>query len=1045
MKTSPDNKWATGMMRNPHLLILFILALLVGGFSALQSLPRLEDPVITNRNPLILTLVPGASAERIEAQVTEKIEDSLKEISEIKRIDSTSRANISFVAIELADSVTRRTNEQIFSKIRDKLDDAIREFPEDALDPIFDDQRGAVAYTLITGMIWEADTPMRPAILHRQAQNLADRLRNIPGTDLVRIYGEPIEQILVEVNPAEMVGAGLSIRQLAGILRQADVKIPAGTLHGRERNFLVEVEGDLDSAARVAAVPLISGPDGTLLRLGDIARVTKTQQDPPTEIARTDGRRTVFVAARIEADQRVDRWSETALRVVDDFQKSLGKGVRAEIVFDQNEYTSDRLGALAFNLFLGAAVVFAVIFFMMGWRSSLIIGSALPLTAAFTLFVISIAGGKLHQMSIFGMIIALGLLIDNAIVVTDDIHQHLAAGKARVAAVSLAITHLFIPLLSSTLTTILAFAPILLLPGNAGDFVSSIGGSVVVALACSFIISMTIIASLAGLFGKRPSPETGDNAAGDHQRFSRRSAALWKAFLGFVFRFPLRTMLVASIVPAVGFLLASTLGVLFFPRTDRDMFELQMWLPSGASIEATQSLALDVEDTISEFPGVEEVHWLVGGSFPSVYYNLVMNKDNTPEYAQAVIEATDFKAVKRLIPAIQEQLDRDFPLAQFVVTQFAQGPPAEADVEFRILGPNIRELQNLGESLRLLLAEHPDILHTQVSMPRGEPKLWLAAHEEQAAQSGFNLADLAFQLQGNLSGFRGGTVLEDVQELPVHVRFADHERRTFSDLQNTNFVPPQAPGAWLPLAAVGDLELRPASGGITRRNGVRVNSIRGYTRNRALPIEVTTDMVRAIDDGSFQLPPGYRLELGGDRENQSQAVGNLMLYLPVLAVLTVSILILSFRSLSIAIILGTVAFLSVGVGLLATWAYGLDLSFNTILGSLGLVGLAFNSSIVVLASILSREASRSGSPAEMATQVVRSTRHLVSTTLTTIGSFIPLLIFVGGDFWPPLAVVLAGGVGGSTLLAMIFTPSAYRLVEDVKSRFRHSAETIASP
>lgn len=1033
---------ATALMRNPHLLALSIVIIVVGGYSALQSMPRLEDPVITNRNPLILTLMPGASAERIEAQITEKIEDSLKEIPEIKILDTTSRSNLSFVAIELEESVTRKTNEEIFSKIRDKLEDAVREFPEDALDPIFDDKRGAVAYTVIAGLVWEAENPTRPAILNRKAEELADVLRNVAGTDIVRIYGQPQEQILVEVDPAELAGLGLSIRDLTGMLQRADVKLPAGTLENSSLSYQVEVKGEFDSAQRVASVPLITSPEGFLIRLGDIATVTKAPVTPPEEISRSEGRETILVAARVQEDQRVDQWSTRALEAIEGFRKDLGEGVAVDIVFDQNEYTSERLGALATNLFLGALVVFAVIFFSMGWRSSLIVGSTLPLTAALTLFLISLAGGKLHQMSIFGMIIALGLLIDNAIVVTDEINQRLQEGKSRLEAVSLSLGHLFIPLLSSTLTTIFAFAPILLLPGNAGDFVGSIGSSVITALACSFFISMTIIASLAGIFGSRKQDEESSRSwLASGLQFPGLERA-WKQFLEWAYHFPLSALGFSSVIPMVGFLLAATLGVQFFPRTDRDMFEIQAWLPRGSSIERTEQLSRDLEAAIREYSEVEEVHWLVGGSFPSVYYNLVMNKDNSPQYTQGIIDVTSFRAVKRLIPTLQERLDREFPQAQIVMNQFAQGPPSEADVEFRIFGPNVRQLQNLGESLRLLLAEHPDILHTQVTMPRGQPKVAFEANEEEALRSNLSLTSLALQLQGNLSGFQGGSVLEDVEELPVRIRFASAHRQNFEDLRAVNFIAPGNQVEWIPLNTLGDLKLFPASGGITRRNGERVNIIRGYTRNQALPIEVSEAVLEQTRTNPFELPDGYRLELGGDTESQSEAVGNLTLYLPVLVVLTVSILILSFRSVFIAIILGGVALLSVGVGLLATWAYGLDLSFNTILGSLGLVGLAFNSSIVVLASILSREASRSGDPEAMAQQVVRSTRHLVSTTLTTIGSFIPLLVFVGGDFWPPLAIVLAGGVGGSTLLAMVFTPSVYRIIQKIKRRASRAAAAI---
>ena len=1032
MTPTPRAPLFTYMMHNKHLLVLAIVILLVGGYSALQSMPRLEDPIITNRNPLIITPLPGASAERVEAQVTEIIEDALKEVPEIKEMDSTSRAGISLIAIGLADDVTRRTNREIFSRIRDKLNDAVPALPADAMAPVFDDKRGASAFTLITGLTWAADGPAPLALLNRHAENLADALRNVPGTDIVRIYGAPAEQVLVEIDPVKIADLGLTIENIAAALSAADVKIPSGALNGRHRDFLVEVTGELETIDRVARVPVMTSATGDIVRLADIARVSRSVEEPPTEIARSGDQRAILVAAKVQEARRVDTWSTAARQTTADFSAAIDPTVAVNIVFDQNAYTSARLGELAVNLLLGGVVIFIVIFILMGWRSSWIVGSALPLTAAMTLFIVAMTGGKLHQMSIFGMIIALGLLIDNAIVVTDEVSKHMRQGKSGKASVALAINHLFAPLLASTLTTVLAFAPIMLLPGNAGDFVSSIGSSVIIALISSFFISMTLIASFTGLFGSHPKRTTRIPKWVTHGVRIPWLSRVFNRFLPMAFRRPLVTMVIAALIPMAGFKAAATLGVQFFPRTDRNMFELQLWLPTSTSIHHTASITRAIDARLSRHPEITKVHWLHGGSFPSVYYNLIMNKDDASHYAQAIIESTDFKAVKRLIPILQKDADQHLPQAQIVVTQFAQGPPTEADVEFRVVGPNIRQLQNVGEQIRLHLAEHPDILHTQVSMPRGEPKVWFTANEEETHLAGLRLVDLAEQMQGNLQGIIGGTVIEDVESLPVRIRFADSSRRTFDDLRDTRFISRGNPGAWIPLTALGDLDLRAASGGITRRNGERANIIRGYTQNNALPIEVTRFVLDALKKENFTLPAGYSLQLGGDQENQSEAVGNLMLYLPVLSLLTIAILILSFRSVVTAVILGVAAFLSTGVGLLATWAVGLPLSFNTILGSLGLVGLAFNSSIVVLAAIRAGEMSRLGDPEAMAEQVLGSARHLISTTLTTIGSFMPLLIFIGGDFWPPLAIVLAGGVGGSTVLAMLFTPSAYRLANRLR-------------
>ncbi len=1025
--TNAEGGFATLFYRNRHLLVLFILVALVAGMSAIRSLPRLEDPVITNRHPQILTIYPGATAERVEAQVTEKIERQLKEIPEIKHLETTSQAGVSVVAIELEDAVSADTNKAIFSEIRDRLADAAAEFPQGVLPPDFDDKRNAVAYTLIVSLSWEDGREEALGVLQRQAEVLADYLRGVPGTELVRLFGEPEEEITVTVDDAELSALGLTVRDLSTALERADAKVPSGIVRGENASLLVEVQGELDSVRRVAEVPVLQTASGRQVSIGDLGEVKRGFREPPTEIALDEGHRSILVAARVRDDRRVDLWTTEAKAAVEQFRQTLGSGIHTKLVFEQNQYTSERLTQLANNLFLGAIVVFLVVFFTMGWKSSLIVGTALPLTAAMTLFVVATTGGKLHQMSIFGMIIALGLLIDNAIVITDEVRKHLREGLSGAESVKAALHHLFLPLLSSTLTTMLAFMPILLLPGNAGDFVSSIGESVVVALACSFLVSMTVIASLAGLFGRQPaqlsrwfgwlSTGIGGGPLGN----------LFGALVRFSVRVPVLGVLLAMAIPILGFGLASTLGSQFFPRTDRNMFQVEVWLPTESSIENTRSVAARIESILRERPEVEEVEWLIGGSYPSVYYNLIVNKDNSPFYSQAIVTASSFQAVSEMIGGLQQQLDEELPLAQTVVKKFAQGPPADADVEIRLQGPSIATLQDLGEQVRVHLAEHPEILQTRVTMPRGEPKLFVKVDENEARMAGMTLQEVATQLQGAMEGYQGGSVLEGIENLPVRIRYASSRRDELADIASMRLVSNESRGDWLPLTALGEVELRPESGGIARRDGVRTNTVLGYAQSGSLPIEIATDVLNKLEASAFQLPDGYTLELGGESENQAEAIGNLTLFLPILIVCTVAVLILTFKSVRMAVILLLVAPLSVGFGLLATWFSQFPMSFNTIIGSLGLMGLAFNSSIVVLAAIRAHVAAREGDPEAIVQQALGSSRHLISTTLTTMGSFLPLLIFIGGEFWPPLAIVLAGGVGGSTLLALTFTPAAYRL------------------
>ncbi|MEM7600045.1 MAG: efflux RND transporter permease subunit [Verrucomicrobiota bacterium] len=1036
---------------NRYLLTLVTVVTLVAGYSALNSLPRQEDPIITNRGASILTVFPGASADRVEALVSEKIEDELDEIEAIKHLDSTSRAGFSLVSVELADAVNDETVEPIHSEIRDALSDAALLFPAEAMSPVYDDKRGAVATTMILALRWTDSEKGSDSlgILSRQADEIADRLRRVGGTELVRVYGQPQEEIQVIVEPDALAERELTPAAVAIALRQADVKVPAGQLRGENANLLVEVDGKFEDIDRIREVIVQqSGDSSRTVRIGDVATVQRAWQDPPEQIGRTNGDRAVIVSARIVEGQRVDLWDIEAGKVLDEFKEGLGSAITVETVFRQNDYTTARLKELAGNLVLGGMVVMLVIFLTMGWRRSLIVSSAIPLTAAATLFVVSMQGGALHQMSIFGMIIALGLLIDTAIVITDEIRKWLDEGHSRRESVIGALRHLFVPLLSSTMTSVLAFMPILLLPGNAGDFVGSIGGSVIVAVSASFLLSITVIAAFAGLFSAMP----GNREKTRLPKWMREGLTIapLTRFMEWLIRHavsrPVIGLGLGMIIPVIGFVLAGTLGSQFFPRTDRDMFTVEFSLPTVTSVEKTDSITAEMEAMIREHEGIEAVHWVSGASFPPVYYNLLELRDNSSEYAMGVVDADTFQRVSELVPTLQSQLEEAFPGAFVKVSKFAQGPPSLADVEIRLLGPSLSELKSLGNEVQRRLVEHSGIIHAESTLTDGEPKLWFKPNEVEARAAGIEPGAIAEQLQTNLEGLRGGTMLEAVEELPVRVRVASDKRTEIEYLADLRVV--GADGGKVPLRAIGEFELRPETGTITRRDGERVNIIRGYAADGALPIDITNEVVADLEESGFTLPAGYRLQLGGEAENQGDAVGNLLLYLPVIVTVTIAILVLSFKSVRIAGILLAGAFLSVGYGLFATWVMQFPISFNTILGCIGLIGLAFNDNIVAIAAIHSNPKAKVGDVDAIVDEILGCGRHLISTTLTTIGSFLPLLILIGGQFWPPLAIVLAGGVGGATFLAAVFSPAAYRLIAARKYRKQGKVEEappIGSP
>lgn len=1032
-KVSGVSALAERLFANKYLLWLSVVIILMAGYSALTTLPRIEDPRITNRYPNVITVLPGASAERIEALVTEKLEEALEELSEIKTIESVSRNSISVLSIELQDDVGPGQNEQVFSKIRDRIADVSPTLPEGTQEPVFDDKIEAVAFSVLVALRWTQPGEPPLGLMYRLSDQLAEDLRAIPGTEIVRFYGAPEEEISVSVEPEVLAQMGLSAADVARLISAGDPKLPAGALRSENRSLFVEVEGELDSVAAVAAIPLIGNEAGGAIRLGDVADVRRGWQKPPAQIAWTNGARSIMLGVRTKDDIRLDKWAVVARERIHSFNESLGLGAEASIIFDQSLYTEARLASLGGNLLAGALVVMLVVFVGMGWRAALIVGSALPLSASIALFGLGPTGQQIHQMSIFGMIVAIGLLIDAAIVMTDEVKKHLDAGSERIAALRHAIAHLFVPLLASTLTTVLGFMPVFLLPGAIGDFVGPIAISVVLALTASFFLSVTIIPTLAAMFIRRCEPGQTRNWWSDGAESQRLTSAYRKLVTAAVRR-PVVTIVACLVLPIAGFVLAGTLGQQFFPAADRDQFEIQVWMPSGTSIEKTSALSREIDERLVSEAGITDVHWLVGHSFPTIYYNRVMTNRDDSAYAQAIVFTDTIARAAALTRALNSELSDAFPQARIVVGPYSQGPPVTAPVGFRIEGPDIATLVRLGDELRQIMHTVPEIIQTKTSIIGGEPKLSFVVDEVAVRQAGLTLRDVAAQMQANLEGQTGGSVREGREELPVRIRYTSAARDNIERVAATKLV---VDGRTISAQNVGELELVPESGAISRENSVRANKVFGYIRADALAVDVSNRIAEKLDESGFTLPPGYRLMGEGDSNEQANAIGKLTTYLPILLLLMLATIILSFRSIRLAAVIAVVAILSVGLGMLSLWIGGYARGFNAIIGTAGLIGVAINGTIVVIAAIRADAGACVGDCEGIVEQTVGATRHIVSTVFTTIGGFVPLIVFSGGDFWPPLAIVIAGGVGFSITLSLFFTPAVYRLLCILGERTRH--------
>ncbi len=1026
---------ATLFARRPRLVALTVLLLAAAGLAALELSPRAEDPELQGRFATITTFLPGADARRVEALVTEPIEDALAEFEEIRTYDSVSRSGVSLVTIELRDEIGGAKIDEVWSRVRDELVDVRALLPSAATAPDFEELK-IIAYTLLVGL--EATTPAalgQPselrAVLGRHAEELADRLRALRGTEDVSLFGAPDEEVLIEVDTGALAALGLDAATLAAALEAADAKVPAGLVRGTSDDLLIEVSGELTGLDRLREVILREGPDGRLVRLADVATLRRTERTPPLRQALIDGNDGVVVAARMQTSQRVDRWAAAARARLSEFERTLPDGVRLRTIFDQSRYTEARLGSLVTNFVTGAALVVLVLLVTMGLRSALVVGFSLPLTTLVVLAGMRALGIPLHQMSIAGLIIALGLLIDNAIVVVDEVRRRIDEHDDPVHAIGAAVRHLSVPLFGSTLTTCLSFGPIALMPGSAGEFVGAMAVTVILAVASSLVLALTVIPALLG-FIERWRPLRSKSALA-HGLSLRRLTPAYTRVLTFMVAHPVLGVAFAVTLPLTGVITATRLPEQFFPPADRDQFVVDLRLDPTASLARTREVALAARALMLEHPRVDQVHMFLGASAPKFYYNLLENIDGASFYAQALVQLDGPEGSLGVVRELQARLDAALPEVMTLGKQIEQGPPFEAPVELHVFGPDVDELRRISDEMRATLAALPHVTHTRATVEEAAPKLRAVMDEAEARRAGLTNLTVARALAAAFEGVIGGSVVEGSEELPVRVRSADADRARTADALALALPVHGRDGTpeWTSLDTVARLELEAEAAGITHKNGERATSIQGFLDAGVLPSTVLTRFLDVLGDPrdgqGFELPDGYRMVVGGESAERDEAVGNLASSAVLLMILMAASLVLTFNSFRLGALIGAVAALSVGLALLAIGLAGYPFGFMTIVGAMGLVGVAINDSIVVLAALREDEGARRGDVEATVRVLVGATRHVLSTTLTTAFGFLPLVLG-GGAFWPPVGVAIGGGVLGATVIALSFVPAVHRVL-----------------
>jgi multidrug efflux pump subunit AcrB len=1013
--------------RHQPLALMLILVLMLFGAVSYVQLPAREDPKITIREAVVTTSYPGLSVDRVERLITKTIEEKVREVEQVDEIRSTSMPGKSIVHVVIDDSYFDL--DQIWDEVRDKVEAARAELPEGTEPPQVNDDFGDVA--VLTAALRSEDWGMRE--MYDMAKHVRDQLYGVPGTKRVEILGAQEERIWIETSNARLAELGLGPDQLTGILRSQNVIRPGGELDTGGRAFLIEPSGNFESPEDIEETLIRLPGSDDVIPLRDVAEVERGTVDPPVRTAYYNGEPAIVFAVSMLDGRSVLDYAERARAEIDRLQQSLPVGYQLDVVTDQSEQVSRAVYGVSFNVLQTLGIVLAVVVVFLGLRTGLIVGAIVPTVMLATVAVMGFFEITLERMSLATLVIALGLLVDNGIVVAEDFKRRLEEGAGRDEALRLVGKELALPLLSSTLTTILVFLPLMLADHASGEYTRSISLIVLISLLTSWLVAMTITPILCHRFIK---VDAGGDAAGRARHrdlgsrlFDRVNGGYARALRGALRRrwgvVGLTLVLLVGAVAAIG-----NAPSRFFPPSDRAQVLVYLDLPAGVTTRTTNARVQQVFERLNAdgaFPQIEDYGAYVGFGGPRFVLSLTPI-DPAPNKAFMVVNVDGKADVQPTIRELRRLFRQEFPGLTARVTGMYLGPSDSTKIDVQVKGPDAGVITEKAEQIAGILRDLPGSHGVYQDWQNRISKIRVEVDQARARRAGVTSADIAQSLDGYFSGRRVTEFREGDDTFPVVARARGGERGDLDRVKTLSVYGPD--GDSVPLMQVADFELVNGYARIQREDLTRTVTIEA--RNSRMTAE---DMVPILDPELDQLrrelPPGHSIEYDGVVADSNEGRAALAANIPLCFGVIVVLLVAQFNGFRRpAIILATIPLSLIGV---AAGLYAMDANFGfmPILGIYALAGIIINNAIVLIDRI-DIERSVGAAPFEaIVTASVRRMRPILMTTVTTILGLLPLIVTQDALFFG-MASVMAFGLGVGTLLTLGVVPVLYSLLLGVR-------------
>ncbi|OFE12091.1 acriflavin resistance protein [Pseudohongiella acticola] len=1005
----------TDMLLKPRLILMVVIMLTLAGLASFGNMARQEDPVFPARNGLITVLYPGATADALERLILEPLQDEISQVEEVLEYSAIARSGVALLNIVLQDNLY--DTDPAWERVRQAMDRARLEFPAGVRQMELDDRvtsNPAVVLAL-------AGDPSVVA-LSLAAERLKRQLTDLPGLSRIEIEGDVEEQITIAIQDAELNRLGISPAYIANVIGQRNQVSPGGFIVVNNKRISLLSNSEFEDLAALRSTQ-IALPDASSVPLASIADIQRTPIEPAPPATWMNGERVVTVNVYIQ-DNQVDAigFGETLRQRVQEIAPDFAPLKIAELFFQPDQVES-RLSDLQGSLLLSMLIITLVVFIGMGWRMGILVAAMLPLVTLISLGVYDLGGGVLHQIAVIGLVISLGILIDNAIVMIENIQNHLSDGKSRQQSMLLAVKELAGPLGASTGTTLAAFTPLLLSSGGTADFTRGIPVMIMLTLSISYLLAISVAPLLAAWF--LPPQQARRSAWFD--TLGSRMALLSETWP--------RLIIIGGLTLVIGsFMLSNFLNFQFFPNADRPQVVIEVFLPEGSDQAYTDEISADFERLTRQQANVVSVHRFVGFTGPGFYYNLP-NATRAPNRARLVVNMQSLGDTSGLIDWAREHAATSLPEISIVASTLAQGPPRVAPVEVRLYHANNNTRLAAAEHIFRLLKTIPGAVDVRHDIDLGTPVLRAMIDDASAQRHGVSRADVAQTLFARSFGFTAEQYRQELDPIPIVLRSleglsTDVSKLLSSYVYNNN-------GEAIPVSLVARFEADWQEAGIQHRNGVRVYTItaglaNGYNFSQIL--EVLNERLQ-----EEPLPVGTRMELGGDLEGSGEANQAILSTAPIGILLLLFFLILQFNSFTrVGIILLTVPLAAAGIfpGLVLT---GSPFGFQPLLGIIALVGIVVNNAIVLIDRIDQRLKEGANINDAVSDAVTRRTRPILLTTATTVAGLLPLALSAS-TLWPPMAWAIISGLLASTVQTLLVVPAVCRLTLKPK---RDSAEIEA--